>query len=302
MSIPTWANLALLASLLFSIANVLDQTILIRYRLTPWIYFALDGFIGVIPIAIVLVFSENAFLVGRGSIILAILSGVALASFNLFYFFALQLSSVAVVVILMQMSSVFSLIWAILFLHEHYNISTYFGMFLVLVGVSVAAVSEETETVSGSRSLSRSVVVAAFWMLIAALALSIAYLMQDMALKDSDVLSVFFWQRACLVFISALIVIVRWKDISQMSVAPIVLTSLVEVAVVSALLCITAALATGPLAAVSFLSSAQPVWTVMIVWVLSWTGLGTRPNNTRLSWLRLVVATLLVISGVYLIG
>jgi drug/metabolite transporter (DMT)-like permease len=301
MNVPPWGLLAILTSFLWGIVNVLDKTILYRYKLNPWDYLTLGGLIGVFPLMIIPWLSGNPFLISREAIVLATLSGLALAGFYLIYFFALKTSNVAIVVIFVQGSSLFSLVWGLTILHEHYVALAYLGMSLVLLGIGVASVSEKRWKGTPARTRFMKTLLASTMMLVASLILSIAYLAQKTSLQDASILSVFFWQRFCLFLVSLVIITVRRGKILRLPSVAIYLTSSAEVINFLALLSMIAAYSTGSLAAVTFLTSLQPLWVLVFVWLIT----SIRPSiileNRYVSKIQVVLACIFVISGLFLI-
>lgn len=295
-----WSVLAVFTSFCWGCVNLADKTILSRYKLTPLDYLALDGFVGLFPLAVILAWSNDVLSTPLELIALAMISGLAIAVFSLIYFYALHMSNVVTVVILIQLSPVFSLVWGMLFLQESYESPTYFGMFLILLGAAIASVSERRQRDTGTRVWAPKTFLASLLMLAATFIVSLGFLVQKLALRDATTLSVFFWQRACLVLISLFIVAGRRFSIFKLSPTPIVLTSLVEVLNILGVLSVVAAYSQGPLGLVSFLSSLQPLWVMVLVWILGLVRLATFPAEGNVLRIRLVTACTLVILGLYL--
>jgi len=297
MIIPLWVWLALITSLIFGAVNILDKTILWRFQLSPWVYFALDGFIGIIPMLLILL-GDNPFLLRPEWIILGLCSGVALAGFNLLYFFALELSDVSIIVLLLQTTPVFATIWGVIFLHEYYTRIVYFGMISVLVGISLTVLSQSSSN-KGKQPFSK-IITAAALMAAATFLLSISDLLSAITLKYSTILAVYFWQRVSLVLLSFFVILIMWAKIKILSYQPIVLTSLVEILLAVGLFTLTSALAQGPLGIVSLLTSMQPVWVVIISLVLSSSKFKILPKDQGLSKSILFFAIVFIFSGLVL--
>lgn len=301
MDMLHWSILALLASFFWGCVNLADKTILSHYKLTPWDYLALDGLVGLLPLAAILVWASDILLVPLEVIAFATLSGMALAAFSIIYFYALRMSDVAVVAILIQTTPVFSLIWGVWLLQEHYGNLTYVGMVLVFLGAVVASVSERhkgKENVT-TRIWAAKTSLAPLLMLAATFIVSISFLFQKFALRDASVLTVFFWQRSCLVLVSFSIIGMRRIRVWRLTFAPVILTSAVEVVNLLGVLSVIAAYSIGPLALVSFLTSLQPLWVLVLVSVLGTVKPETFPVNKNVSRLQLLVACGLVILGLY---
>jgi len=300
MNIPLWAALAILTSLLWAIVNILDKVILYRYNINPWIYLGLDGLVGVISLIIILVgWSGEIFANPQRAIVLALLSGLAVATFNVLYFYALRVSAVTIIIIFVQITPIFSLFWGLTLLGERYGLLSYAGMFLILSGAVVAGLSGKNPTFNDGRQ--RKTVGALLLMLLATFSLSLAYLLSDVALKSVSVVSVFFWQRLSLFLISIPIFIVQRQKIRKISKSPVLFTSLVEIINILAFLSIIAAYAQGPLVVITFLSSLQPMWVLILTWIIDTTKLRLFSETEEFSRVRLILACAFVILGIYFI-
>jgi uncharacterized membrane protein len=300
MTAESWIWLALLAPLLWSTVNVLDKAILLRYNLTPLTYLALGGLVGTISLVVIGLGSTTVLALDNNTIVLAILSGFLYAIFTLLYFYGLQLSDVSAVAILTQTTPVFSLIWGVLLLGERYGESEYLGMGLVLLGACFAALSEEREEGGSGRLWATKTFLASAYVVAGAFALSISYLLQAVALKSTNTISVFFWQRASLVAISLALIWVRRDYFRRLPLAPVELASGIEVINLLALLSLTAALAAGPLSAVTFLASVQPVFVLILVGLLGFFGKASFLQSVRISRTKLIVSCSFVLAGLYL--
>ena len=299
--ISTWILFSLSASMFFGIVNILDQRVLTRYNLSPWAYFVLDGLIGVVVATIPIIYSyidpQQSFLeIPSKIIILSLSSGIALSAFNLLYFFALQISEVTIVSILTQLTPVFSLVWGLL-LKEKYLFSNYLGMALILLGSFVATISDGG--FSTKESNKGKPIKAGLLMVLASCSLSVCYLVQSIALKETTTSIVFLGQRMGLLLMALLVLITRWKIIKEISsIKPVLATSSVEILVVLGTLCMTLGLSSGPLGAVAFLASLQPVWVLAITTSYSSIILkNKKPLNPKV-----FQACLLVLIGLYLIN
>ena len=294
----SWMVLALAASLCWGTVNILDKVILSKYNLTPWTYLALDGFISVVSLALFAFISP--FSISSQAIALSILSGVFIAAFNILYFFSLSLSDVSIIVILIQITPVFSLIWGVSILGEKYGAINYLGMFLVLIGTVIASLSENKikTKLNFSRTLFASGVMA-----VAAFSLSIAYLLQKMALVgDANVLAVFTWQRTSLFIISLIVIAMNFKKFFKLTYQPIILTTIVEVINIAGFLFITTAYAIGSLSKVTFFASLQPAFVVLIIWIAQPFKLYNVPRVKSISPIMVFIACAFVLLGLFLMN
>jgi len=300
MNMSTWALWAILTSFLWGIVNLLDKTVLFRFKLSQWDYLALGGFMGILPLTIILVRFENLVLISIEAIALAMLSGTALAAFYLIYFYALRIHDVTIVVILIQTSPIFSLIWGSVLLHERYATTAFIGMFLVLLGAIVASASKGVKKIQPFKFLSNRKSLASLMMLSASFVLSIGYLAQKLSLKSAGTISVFFWQRLCLFFISFLVIALRRGEIRRLPGGAVCLISLTELINLLALLAMIAAFSRGPLSTVTFLISLQPLWVLFFGWALSFIRPSIIFKTKNVYRFQLLIACILVILGISL--
>jgi bacterial/archaeal transporter family protein len=128
-----WESLAILAALCWSIANVIDKTVLTKWVKKPLVPVIITG-------AIWLIFGIIAYCVNGLSylspfnIFLTILTGFLTVLAWIFYFKAMQIEDASRVVPLTNLSQLFVLILAAIFLGEILSPLKYFGVFLLIGG------------------------------------------------------------------------------------------------------------------------------------------------------------------------
>ncbi len=292
---PIWIAYSLANSFVWSIVNILDTMVLGRYKLSPWTYMALDGILGILPVGIFFYISPLS--ISEKAIVFSLISGVFIGLFNILYFFSLNLSDVSVVVILIQLTPVFSLFWGLTFLGEKHSLINYLGMTLVLAGTIIASTSEGQ--FAKGKSIPKTLFASGL-MLIAAFSVSIANLFQKIALnQNADVLIVFGWQRTSLFVISLLLMVVNKKKIVGLTFQPIALTAVVEIINILGFLFITFAYSLGSLSQVAFFSSLQPAWVLIILWIFQILKLNVISRSETISTRKVVLACGIVILGLY---
>ena len=268
-----WSVLAIVASFFWGWVNLADKIILARYKVTPWDYLALDGFVGFISLNFIFWGFGKSYLVDQVSfdiITLSAISGIALAAFSILYFYALRISDVAVVVLLIQITPVFSLLWGITFLKEVYKLQNYFGMILVFISVAIASLTNgrNEKGAEGDNKVIYGSFIAALVVIFAAFIMSLGFLFQKFALERTNAITLFFWQRLCLLFVSMIILVFRRNIISKLPVQTIYFTSAIEIVNLLGVFATIAAYSQGPLGLVSFLGSLQPLWVIAMMWIL----------------------------------
>lgn len=300
MPIPSWAIFSLAASLLFGTVNLLDKYILGRFNLNPWIYLALDGFVGVFALLVIPLFVNPQSLLVCNVIVWGIVSGITLAGFNILYFVALQKSNISIIVIFLQATPIFSLIWDILVWGKYYSFISIIGIVLVLLGICVAVIAQESQHKDELHPQKNSIP-AIVYMLGATFFLSLSYLTNQIALVETTVLPVYFWQRFSLVIISIIVIMRHHLLISSINFQPIMFTSMVELFVAIGLLLLTAALQHGPLTIVTLLLSLQPFWVVIISWVSNRSKLKFLPFSQDVPIYKLLISLFIIFLGLLLI-
>jgi drug/metabolite transporter (DMT)-like permease len=279
-----WIAYSLAASFCWGIANILDTVILGRYKLSPWIYFALDGLLGIFPVIFFTYLSP--FSISEKSILFSVVSGIFVAIFYILYFSSLNLTDISVVVILIQITPVFSLIWGVLLLKDQYIPINYAGMCLILLGTIIASISETRQ--KKSNNIPKSIIAFGL-MLIAAFSLSVAYLFQKIALnQDANFIMVFVWQRTSILVISLIIFLKFHKEIFSLPYQPVALTFLVETI--------------STLSKVTFYSSLQPVWVLILLWVFQILKINSIPRSSNIPAIKVMFACGLVVLGLFLLG
>ncbi len=298
--LPTWIIFALLAPLLWGFVNILDKIILSRFNLSPWTYFALDGFVGMVFAFLIYPWADHPLQSPKFAIILSLTSGLTLAGFTILYFYALKMSDVGIIGILIQSTPIITLFFGILFLNERYSIVVYFGMFLIFIGTIIAATSERKRENSSQKYTVTNTIKASLLMVGADILLSTTYLFQDIAVQETSTLAVFFWQRISLATLSSIVIIVLWNEIKKIKVYAFLLSSTVELLSILGLLSITVAFSTGFLAPVTFFVSTQPIWIIFIVWIISLLYPNSNLRDKNNSRFQQIIACSIVFIGLFL--
>ena len=134
----TWLILALIAPLLWSIANYFDKYILSKVMSSEGGsggLIVLSSFMSLVVAGILFIINGNfVFTVNSESIFILILSGFVEALYIFFYFKALELESTSTVIALFQFSPVFGLIFGYFLIHEIPTSLQLFAMFVILIG------------------------------------------------------------------------------------------------------------------------------------------------------------------------
>ena len=294
-----WIIMALAASLMWGSVNFLDKTMLQKFALSPWDYLAIDGVIGVIPLAIILLIRRDVFQIDIDHLAMSIASGLLISFFSVAYFYALFLSSVARVVILIQITPIFSLIWGILIVKETYYLSDFLGMGVLFLGVFIAIIGDDigNKIEQGNFKSRRAV----FIMITATFFLSISYLFQDIVLNLYSTYIMFFWQRIGVFATSIMVLIIRGKRFILIPKSAFLLTSLVETLSISGSLAIAFAYTWGPLADVTFIASLQILWVVIASTLFYSIFSKNTQYHRKKPMMYIAISCVIVIVGLYLI-
>ena len=259
--IPTvWLFMSLATSVLWAIVNLIDKYILSKLRFSPWDYLFVEGAVGLI-IVITIISSGNTINTQYNIVFFSSLSGIFLLVFNIFYFFSLKAKNVVVVIILVQATSVVTLILDLSLNKAQYSFSSYFGMIMILIGVLIAMlVNDSSESTTEGGPPYRTFLPTLFAIL-AAISLSISYYYQDFILSDTSVISLYFWQRLTVSVFAVPLGLARFKRFKGLHFDKTFTVAIVP-SVISLLgfLTLAFAYASGPLATTTFVASLQIIW------------------------------------------
>jgi transporter family protein len=153
-----WIIFSFSTALFWSIANIIDKTVLTKWVRKPLIPIIISGFIWSILSIIVYLVSGFSYLLSF-NIFLAILTGIFTILLYFFYFKAMQIQEASRVVPLAYLSQLFILIMAAVFLNEVLTPLKYLGIFLLVIGAILISVKNFSKISFGK---------AFWWMILAA--------------------------------------------------------------------------------------------------------------------------------------
>jgi len=297
---PIWSIAAISAPISWIGCNIIDKFVFTRAKLNPWIYLGLGGIVGMILVSLFMFLKRIPLQLPADVLFLSLASGAIIGLFNILYLYAIGIGDIVIVATLLQTTALFSIIWGRLILHETYNISSYLGMALIFIGAVIASFSEDIRSLSINRLESKTFI-ASLLIILATFSLSLANLMQDVALQRGQVYAIFFWQKPPLFVFSIILLIVKRKEFKKMAGNVVTLGSLSEAFNQLGFYLLTLALSTGPLIMVSFLTSIQPVWAIIITSIIRLIYPGTFLETEHISRSRSIFACIMILLGLYLI-
>lgn len=180
-----WIVFALLASVIWAIMNIIDKYIFTRWDLKPIVFLIFFSLIGLIA-GIFIYFAIGFGTLSIINIALGLLAGALFMFMVLFYFKAVKIEEVSRVVPLFEVSPLFILIFAMIFLGEVFTTITYIGILLLVSGAFLIS----------TKSLSNFKLGKAFWfMILSVLFLTFNQIITKYLLGFADFWTIFSWTR-----------------------------------------------------------------------------------------------------------
>ena len=264
----TWLLLALLAPLIWSVANYLD-----KYLLSPASnsgggsggLIILSSFMSLAVAFVIFVCTgSKIFLASHYEMIILILSGVFEALYIYFYFLALEIETASTVIALFQFSPVLGLLFGFLFIHEVPSLSQFAAIAIILVGTLCLVVKKGEFKID--------------WKIIRLMAISTIFVglfttFFKLAGESLPLWTSIFWQYIGVGIIGILFCIFktdyRNQFLSMTKGKSIFLTGAAEILNVGAVLATNAAIVLAPVALVLSVSSVQPLFVLIEGFILA---------------------------------
>jgi drug/metabolite transporter (DMT)-like permease len=299
-----WLALGLIAAAIWGGVSVVDKVVIEKHIPRPCLYSLFFGVYGLI--SAVVVGSTGQFqMVSVGATLLTFLSGVFYFIYLTLYFAALRRNDAAVVVALGQITPLFATLWGYLIMGEVFDLTIYGGIVSVVVGAVLISL-ERHQTVARSPIRLNA---ALRLMVLACFVRSLSDLLLKYPLAEISVWEGFVWPRLG-IFAGALTVLAfgsrrqrLWPVIKQLGWRVNLLIMGNEVAALGATLALTLAYEYGPLTLVSATGSTQPLFILLLVWLVNSISKGAIPDHTNRQVILLRLLSLLMITfGAYRLG
>jgi uncharacterized membrane protein len=299
-----WLILGLTSAALWGAVSVVDKIVIEKHIPEPLIYALFMGAYGLVSALVVGSMAPIHF-EPVGSTLLAFLSGVLYFVYIWFYFMALSRSNATAVVALAQITPLFAIVWGNLLLGETFKVINYGGAISIVLG----AVLISLECHQGAARLHLRFNTALSLMVAACLVRSLSDLFLKYPLQEISPQDGFFWPRLG-IFIGALAIVACGSTRHQLRVALRQMSWRInlliggsEATALVGVLAITLAYQHGPLGLVSASGATQPLFILLLVWLLNRIKPGMVPDRTNRCLLtNRFIPLLLIIGGVYLLS
>jgi drug/metabolite transporter (DMT)-like permease len=258
-----WFLFALFSGLLMAVVNILDKLVLDKWARHPIVPVLLLGVFNLFPaLILLLVRGWPAMSLKQGLLFLA--AGGALLLMTLFYFFAAAREEISRVVPLMFFSPLFVAILAWILLGETFAPRQYVGVAALIAGAVMVS-----SRLPLNLRLGR-----AFWlMLLAALSLSVYFVMMKYLLRSFDYWSVFGLSRLGSTLLMLPLFFVYFRElrdtVREYGSKVVGVMALDQNIALAANLFVTMAAAAGPITMVNALISTQPFFVLLFALILS---------------------------------
>lgn len=147
-----WLILALIFPAIFAVVNIIDDNFLRRVYRSSYFAATISGFFGMLPLALGLFFPIQ--IASLTVILTGLLSGFLTLIYYFFYFKSLELENPSIVVALFNLTPLFSLTLAFLFLGEELTRTHLMGFIIILVASSFLSLTKFSfKQISFSKSL-----------------------------------------------------------------------------------------------------------------------------------------------------
>jgi drug/metabolite transporter (DMT)-like permease len=295
-----WEFYALSATLAWAIVTLLDKVLLERHIPSGNTYLILNGFIGLLPAAGLLVLGRQLEWANGSSVALALLAGLLESIFLLLYYKALQVADASLVAILLQGVPVITLVIGLVVFQQTFPVAAYLGIALIVAGTVVAILA-------GSPGRPR-VEWHALWIVLPALvAISVSYSLQSYTLRSINVDTFFVAARLGQLLLGLALLLrapVRDEFVTITGkLRPAILFIAVAIGLLSLVgaYLLNEAYALGPLALVTTTSSIQPILILLMVSLVNSIRPRTIPDEgSQMFFWRRALATGFVIAGIFL--
>jgi transporter family protein len=256
-----WITLSFLAALLFATSNMIDKFLLekwVKNPLIPLHFIALLYFLSSI-----LIFSFHKVTpLSTANLLLVLLAGLLNTITMVFYFKALSLEEVSRIVPLFNITPLFIMIFAALFLGEIFTPLKYLGILLLVAGSVLIGYNK------GFR-LGKS----AAYMIICLIAATFYQITTKYLLGFADYWSIFAYGRLSAVLFLIPVLIISYKDListlKKHAKNVILSVSASELIALAASILAIAATSLGPVTLVNALGGIQPFFVLLVTVLLS---------------------------------
>jgi len=183
--ILSWQFLAVFATLLWSIINIVDKHI-ISEKIRQVRIAIIFTFVGSLIILAILQFFAKIVLPAFPILALIVFSGILWIVAVIFYYKALQQDEVSRIIPIFLLDPIFTAILAAVFLREVFSPTIYFGLLLVVGGAILISIKKREGILFGK----------GFWFILAStIIISADGIILKFVLEQLDFVSVFFWGR-----------------------------------------------------------------------------------------------------------
>lgn len=261
-------TLALLAATCWGFVNVYDKIILNNSTVKIPTRQLIDSVVGILIATPFLAKLSSPSII---LIIIGILAGIIVFTYNYLYYRALQEADVSAVSVYLQSIPIFSSAIGFIFFSERFPAEVYFGALLILLGAVLVAI-ERTSTGKLTVFLGKNISVLMKFMLPASLIMSVNYGLSKLLLVEYSYWEVFFWGRIGFssfgIFWSLVSLRVRkiiTEDFKTIEFKTVYHVILIELLNFLGIFLLIASYATGTITLVSTVAAIQPLIVVIVV-------------------------------------
>lgn len=263
MIVMSWILFTILATLAWTIVNIIHKYILSKWVRDPVVPVMILGVIGLIASFLVYTFQGFSFL-SYLNISLAFASGILYILAMVFYFKAVKIEEISRVVPLFYFTPLFILLLATIFLDEIFTPMKYLGIFLLIIGAILVSSKGLTNIQFGK----------AFWfMVLASLSLAINQVITKYLLNFTDFWTIFSYTRIGAIFALIPIFYLNFhkllSTVKRHGKKVVGVISANESLNMTGVLLITIAASVGYVTLVNALASVQPFFVLLFAVILS---------------------------------
>lgn len=261
-----WITLALLASLMWSLSNLIDKYVLEKWLKNPLLSLNIIFFID-LGAAAAVYFSHGLQPLSLTNLMLVLVAGAMGITGAVFYFKALNIEEVSRIVPLFNVSPLFILVLATIFLGEVFTPGKYLGIALLIIG-SVLITLRKIE------SKRRFHWGTSMWLMLGCLITgAIVQVITKYLLRFADYWSIFGYLRLSNAIILIPFLLITWKELvattKKHGNRVVGFITLSEALAVAALLVFTIAISLGPVTLVNSVGALQPLFVLAITIIFS---------------------------------
>lgn len=294
----TWIIFVLIGVVFYAFTDTIDKYVMTNITKNVYLPMIFSGMIGTLSVLIIYL-SGNIVTLEPKYILLAILPGILWFLQSLAYFKAVKIEEISIISPLLTLTTVFTILFAWVFLSEILYTRQYIGIIIVLVGATIISIKKTSNL---HVSIYPVVLIIIHSILAAIGIILIKYLLTYMN----------FWTIFSYTRIGNMLMLIPIyflyradfrKTLSENKFRKIGFLSLGETFAVIGMLCITFAISLGPVGIVRSIESIKPIFVILIAYAINifWPHLLLERPSKKVFMQKIISAGIIIIGTILII-